>query len=540
VIDPTTYEWRDDEWGGLSLKGQVLYELHVGTFTAEGTWEAAARHLERLRALGVTAIQMMPLAEFAGEFGWGYDGVCWFAPSHLYGRPDDLRRFIDLAHAQGIGVVLDVVYNHLGPDGNYLGIYGKDYFTDRYKNEWGDALNFDGPNAAAVREFALASVEQWVREYHVDGFRLDATQQIFDSSTEHIITAIVERARRAAGGRQVIVVGENEPQHAELLRDPSRGGSGLDGLYNDDFHHAARVALTGLREAYYSDYEGNSRELLAAVRHGFLFQGQHCAWQQKPRGTPALDLPGRQFLHFLENHDQVANSAAGRRLSELSSPGQLRALTALLLLGPATPLLFQGQEIGSTAPFVYFAHHKPDVAGQIRAGRQEFLSQFERFRTKAIATRQSDPAARSTFERCKLTYDETDRSQQFWLLHRDLLALRRDDRTISLQGEHGLDGATLNDQALILRFGGEADEDRMLVVNLGSDVNLATRGEPLVAPPAGTDWQILWSSEDPAYGGSGTPEWTVNRWSVPGHAALLLGASSTARLEDDRGADGRG
>jgi len=540
VIDPTTYEWRDNEWGGLPLKGQVLYELHVGTFTTEGTWEAAARHLERLRTLGVTAIQMMPLAEFAGEFGWGYDGVCWFAPSHLYGRPDDLRRFIDLAHAHGIGVVLDVVYNHLGPDGNYLAVFCKDYFTDRYENEWGDALNFDGPNAAVVREFVLASVEQWVREYHVDGFRLDATQQIFDSSTEHIITAIVGRARQAAGGRQVIVVGENEPQHAELLRDASHGGSGLDGLYNDDFHHSARVALTGLREAYYSDYEGTSRELLAAVRHGFLFQGQHYTWQQKPRGTPALDRPGRQFLHFLENHDQVANSAAGKRLSELSSPGQLRALTALLLLGPATPQLFQGQEIGSTAPFVYFAHHKPEVASQIRTGRQEFLCQFERFRTKAVATRQPDAAARSTFERCKLTYDETDRSQQFWLLHRDLLALRRDDRTISLQGEHGLDGATLNDQTLILRFGGEADEDRMLVVNLGSDVNLATRPEPLVAPPAGTCWQVLWSSEDPTYGGSGTPAWTVSRWSVPGHAALLLGASSTAFLEDDRGADGRG
>jgi maltooligosyltrehalose trehalohydrolase len=531
VIDPTAFEWRDEGWAGLGSKGQVLYELHVGTFTAEGTWNAAGRHLERLRKLGVTAIQMMPIVEFGGAFGWGYDGVCWFAPSHLYGRPDDLRQFVDLAHAHDIGVVLDVVYNHLGPDGNYLGTYSTHYFTDRYENEWGRALNFDGPHSEAVREFVLASVEHWVREYHVDGFRLDATQQIFDSSKEHIITALVERARRAAGGRHIIVIGENEPQHAELLRGPEHGGSDLDGLYNDDFHHSARVALTGLREAYYSDYEGTSRELLAAVRHGFLYQGQRYTWQQKTRGTPALDRPAWQFLHFLENHDQVANSAAGRRLSELASPGQLRALTALLLLGPATPLLFQGQEIGATSPFVYFAHHEPELARQVLAGRQEFLNQFERYRSPAVASRQRDPAAQSTFEACKLAYDETERSEQFLALHRDLLTLRRNDPAIASQGEFGLDGATLNDRVLILRFSGV--DDRLLVVNLGTDVNLATASEPLVAPPAGARWHILWSSEDPAYGGSGTPAWTAAYWRVAGNAALLLGSSAQAQPEDD-------
>ena len=525
VIDPTAYRWQDAAWGGLSLKGQVLYELHVGTFTANGTWEAATHRLDRLRTLGVTAIQMMPIAEFGGDFGWGYDGVCWFAPSHLYGRPDDLRRFVDLAHAHGIAVVLDVVYNHLGPDGNYLSAYSKDYFTDRYENEWGAALNFDGPNSAAVRAFVLASVERWVCEYHVDGFRLDATQQIFDGSEKHIITAIVERARQSAGGRQVIVIGENEPQHAELLREPKQGGCGLDGLYNDDFHHTARVALTGLREAYYSDYGGTSQELLAAVRHGFLYQGQRYNWQQQPRGTPALDRPVWQFIHFLENHDQVANSATGRRLSELASPGQMRALTALLLLGPETPLLFQGQENGSTAPFVYFAHQEAELARQVRDGRREFLAQFERFRTPAVASLQHDPAARATFELCKLTDHDTERSRQWWLLHHDLLALRRDDRTVALQGEFGLDGATLDDRSLIVRYAGVDSDDRLLVVNLGADLDLASRSEPLVAPPGGASWRVLWSSEDPAYGGSGTPAWTASRWTVPGFAALLLGTS---------------
>jgi maltooligosyltrehalose trehalohydrolase len=540
VIDPSRYEWHDGRWRGVSLKGQVLYELHVGTCTAEGTWEAAARHLDRLRALGVTVIQMMPIAEFSGEFGWGYDGVCWFAPSHLYGRPDDLRSFVDIAHQHDIGVILDVVYNHLGPDGNYLATYSKDYFTDRYENEWGQAINFDGPNSAPVRDFVLASVESWIREYHIDGLRLDATQQMFDRSDEHILTAIVERARQAASGRDVIVIGENEPQHAELLRGRSRGGCDIDALYNDDFHHVARVALTGVREAYYSDYEGSGRELLAAARHGFVYQGQHYRWQGKSRGTPALDRSLWQFLHFLENHDQVANSASGRRLCELASPGQLRALTALLLLGAATPLLFQGQELGATSPFVYFAHHEAELARQVKAGRLEFLSQFERFRTPSVSARQPHPAERATFELCKLHYDETERSQQYLQLHADLLKRRRDDPTIALQGELGIDGATLDDRSFVLRFTGAEDDDRLLVVSLRPDFNLATCTEPLVAPPGGATWQILWSSEDPAYGGSGTPDWTASRWRVPGFSALLLGPAADADSEDARGPDVRG
>jgi maltooligosyltrehalose trehalohydrolase len=522
LVDPSRYAWKDEKWPGVSLKGQAFYELHVGTFSAEGTWAAAAEHLDRLAALGITAIQMMPVAEFAGTFGWGYDGVDWFAPTRLYGRPDDLRAFVDAAHARGLAVVLDVVYNHLGPDGNYLLSYARDYVTDRYPNEWGDALNFDGPNAGPVREMVLANVEHWVREYHVDGFRLDATQQMFDSSAEHILTALVRRARAAAGGRRVVVIAENEPQHAELMRPYDQRGSDVDALYNDDFHHTARVALTGLREAYYSGFGGTAQELLSAAKRGFLFQGQRFTWQDKSRGTPALDRPMRQFLHFLENHDQVANSAAGRRLCELSAPGQLRALTALLLLGPATPLLFQGQESGSTTPFLYFADHGGELGRSVREGRLGFLGQFRRFRTPSIAARQLDPTARSTFEMCKLRHDDTERSERFRALHHDLLRLRREDRTIALQGEAGLDGATLDARSFVLRLSGGGDGDRLLVVNLGTDIDLATRTEPLVAPPAGASWSIVWSSEDPAYGGSGTPAWEPESWPMPGHAALLL------------------
>ena len=398
LVDPSSYAWRDTGWPGLRMKGLALYELHTGTFTAEGTWAAAAVHFERLKRLGISAIQLMPIAEFPGEFGWGYDGVGWFAPTRLYGRPDDLRKFVDEAHGHGLGVLLDVVYNHLGPDGNYLARFARDYFTDRYSNEWGEALNFDGAKAAALRELVLANVEYWVREYHVDGFRLDATQQIFDASAEHVIAALAERARAAAGDRQVVIIAENETQQAELLRPTDRGGCGLDGLYNDDFHHSARVALMGLREAYYSDYRGTSQELLSAAKRGFLFQGQYFSWQKKRRGTPALDRPAYQFVHFLENHDQVANSSTGRRLSELCAPGQLRALTALLLLGPATPLVFQGQETGETTPFLYFADHHGELGQNVREGRQQFLNQFRRLEGAGSAMPPTDPTARATFE----------------------------------------------------------------------------------------------------------------------------------------------
>jgi maltooligosyltrehalose trehalohydrolase len=526
VVDPSSYVWRDANWPGISLAGQIFYELHVGTFTAEGTWAGAARRLDRLRALGITTIQLMPIADFAGDFGWGYDGVTWFAPTRLYGRPDDVRAFVDHAHARGLGVILDAVYNHLGPDGNYLSSFAREYFTDRYGNDWGEALNFDGPGAQATRELVLASAEHWIREYHIDGFRLDATHQIFDSSPDHVLAALVRRARAAAGDRTLVIIAENERQDARLMRSAASGGYGLDALYNDDFHHSARVALTGVRDAYYSDFRGTSQELLSAATHGFLFQGQRYARQGRRRGTAALDLPPRQFVHFLENHDQVANSVDGLRLCDLTAPGHLRALTALLLLGPATPLLFQGQESGSTAPFVYFAHHEGQLARDVARGRLEFLSQFTHSAADAVS-RQLDPGARATFEACRLGHDSGERAQRFWRLHADLLRLRREDTTIALQGSSGLDGATLDERKLVVRFFGPNNDDRLLVVNLGADFDVASCAEPLIAPPAGASWTSLWSSEATSYGGRGTPIWTEDHWIVLGPAALLLGPVAT-------------
>ncbi|MBE2283865.1 MAG: malto-oligosyltrehalose trehalohydrolase [Prosthecobacter sp.] len=376
IIDPTKFGWTDGQWKGVSRKGQVLYEMHIGTFTPQGTWDAAMEQLPHLAELGVTLLEIMPVADFPGLYGWGYDGVNFFAPTRLYGEPDDLRRFVNRAHANGLGVILDVVYNHLGPDGNHLKQFSPSYFSTKYSTEWGEALNFDGEGYEPVREWILSNAAYWVREFHFDGLRLDATQQIFDSSTDHILAAVTRRAREAAGGRGIFVVAENEPQHAKLLRSPERGGHGIDALWNDDFHHAAVVAMTGRNEAYYSDYHGSPQEFISAAKWGFLFQGQRYKWQRARRGTPTLDLESENFVNFLQNHDQIANSLWGRRVHTLTSAAKFRALTALLLLGPNTPMLFQGQEFASSSPFLYFADHNPELAALVAQGRAKFLEQF--------------------------------------------------------------------------------------------------------------------------------------------------------------------
>ena len=313
VVDPAAFSWTDSAWPGIKLEGQVLYEMHIGTFTNDGTWNAAREQLKELASVGITALEIMPIADFPGRFGWGYDGVNFFAPTWLYGQPDDLRQFVDDAHAQKLGVILDVVYNHVGPDGNFLKFFSSDYFTSRYQTDWGEAINFDGENSAPVREFFIANATYWIEEFHLDGLRLDATQDIHDNSSNHILSEIAEAARKAAGRRSIILTAENEPQHTKLVRSKQQGGYGLDALWNDDFHHSALVALTGRNEAYYSDYNGTPQEFISAVKYGYLYQGQWYKWQQQRRGTNALDLNPAAFITFIQNHDQVANTARGER-----------------------------------------------------------------------------------------------------------------------------------------------------------------------------------------------------------------------------------
>jgi maltooligosyltrehalose trehalohydrolase len=524
VIDPRAFRWNDAGWRGVGTHGQVIYELHVGTFTSEGTYEAAARELAALRDLGITVIELMPVAEFAGRFGWGYDGVDLWAPTRLYGTPDDLRRFVDRAHALRLGVILDVVYNHLGPDGNYLKAFAPDYFRSDRSNEWGEALNFDGPGCEAVREFFASNAAYWIDEFHLDGLRLDATQAIHDDSAEHVIAAIARRVRQAAGVRSTLIVAEHESQEAQLVRPGRDGGYGLDGVWNDDFHHTARVALTGRNEAYYRDYLGRPQELISALRWGYLYQGQWYRWQRKPRGTPCLDVAAEQFVLYLENHDQVANTLRGTRLAALAPPGRLRAMTALLLLAPGTPMLFQGQEFGATQPFVYFADHQGELGAAVRKGRGEFLTQFPSLGSAEVRAAVAAPGSPETFARCKL--DRAAARPEVVALHRDLLTLRREDPAFAQQRADRMHGAVLGERALVLRLRGDdlaGGGDRLLLVNLDTDLPLSPIPEPLLAPPRGGRWRLLWSSEAIGYGGSGVAPLTQDEsWLVPGESAMVL------------------
>ena len=540
VIDPSTFLWTDRDWQGISMPGQVFYEMHIGTFTREGTFAAALPHLPALAELGITVLEVMPVAEFAGRFGWGYDGVDLYAPTRLYGRPDDLRLFVDRAHAAGLGVILDVVYNHFGPDGCYLHAFSERYFREE-DTEWGRGLRFDGEGSDAVREFFIANAGYWIDEFHIDGLRLDATQSIADSSTEHVVTAIGRRVRDKAGHRSTIVVAEDEPQRSELVRSIADGGNGLDALWNDDFHHTAMVALTGRREAYYTDYHGSPQELLSAVKWGPLYQGQLYSWQAQRRGTPCLDLPRTTAILFLQNHDQVANSARGVRGHLLSSPGRWRAVTAVLLLAPGTPMLFQGQEFAASSPFLFFADHHRELGRLVREGRREFLSQFPSLNSPEIQREIADPGDVETFERCKLDEHERQTHVEATCFHRDLLRMRKDVAAFRAQGTCGLDGAVLGTAAFAVRlFGPPAHEraartsaglwsprdetgDRILLINLGAELTLPEPSEPLLAPPMGHAWVLDWSSEHPRYGGSGTFEVeTTEAWQVPAESAVIL------------------
>lgn len=526
VIDPSAYGWSGTEanWPGVSIDGQVLYELHVGTFTPEGTFLGAITQFRRLRDLGITVIECMPLAEFAGDVGWGYDGVSLFAPFHLYGTPDDLRRMIDAAHQHGLSIILDVVYNHLGPEGSYLTKYSPDYFSNK-DTEWGNAINFDGENSVPVREFFLANAALWISEYHFDGLRLDATQSIHDNGSHgaHILAEIGAEVRVSAGNRKTIIVAENEPQDCRLVCPIEQHGYGLDAVWNDDFHHSAVVALTGRREAYFSDHLGRPQEFISAAKYGYLYQGQYYAWQNQPRGTSSLGIAPKAFITFLENHDQVANFGRSLRLRLISSAARYRAMTALWLLSPGTPMFFQGQEYGADTPFYYFSGHTGDLARAVTEGRGKFMLQFANQDTPEMRARFRDPQDSDTFGKSRLNLAEQSRHPEIVRLHTDLLALRRNDPVLSARSSASIDGAVLGDSCFVLRYLTATHDDRLVVVNLGTGIDLPHLPEPLVGPPAGHQWQVRWSSELPAYGGSGSSApGRFGVWHVPGESTQLL------------------
>jgi maltooligosyltrehalose trehalohydrolase len=523
VVDPRAFLWTDQQWRGATREGQIIYEMHIGTFSKEGTWRGAQLELKELARIGITLIEVLPVADFPGRFGWGYDGVCLFAPSWLYGEPDDMRAFVNEAHTHRIAVVLDVVYNHLGPDGNYLTAFSPWYFSSKYKNDWGEAINFDGDHSTPVRDFYKANAQYWIQEFHLDGLRLDATQDIKDDSPVHIISEIVCSARCAAGSRGIVLIAENEPQQTRLVRPTEAGGYGMDALWNDDFHHSALVALTGRNEAYYSDYSGNPQEFVSAAKYGYLYQGQWYRWQSQRRGTPTFDLSPPAFINFIQNHDQVANTARGERPNLVATQGKYRAMSALLLLMPGTPMLFQGQEYGATTPFLYFCDHKAEIGKAVREGRAKFLAQFRSLSLPEMQEVFADPGNPHTFEMAKLDFSEREKNAELYQLHKDLIELRRTDPVFSKPDDGAIDGAVLSADAFVLRYFSEAHGHRLLLINLGTDLYLSPSPEPLLAPLLDKSWRVIWSSEDPKYGGLGTfPPDTSDNWRIPGNAAVVL------------------
>ena len=529
VVDPSAYRWADGDWRGpASVDGQVIYELHVGTFTPEGTWAAGAEQLPYLADLGVTAIEVMPVAEFPGTFGWGYDGVDLFAPYHGYGTPDDFRRFVDRAHGLGLAVLLDVVYNHLGPDGNYLKSFSDDYFSKRHKTEWGEALNFDGENAGPVREFVLANAGYWVDEFHVDGLRVDATQSIFDEGPDHILGAIVRTVAR--GGRGPSCAARRRERDPECAAAPAcRAG-------RFRVRHALERRLPPHRDGRRA--RGTARRTTAttwALRRSSS-PCSSAAGSTRASGTsarasagaaPALDIPPAAFCTFTQNHDQVANSARGDRLAMLISPARYRAFTALQLLGPSTPLLFQGQEYAAFTPFLYFGDHEPELAAAIHQGRLESFRQFPSLATEAMQARLPNPADPRVV-RCGRSSTRTSargaRTPRRWRCTATSCGCGATTRCFAFSAPARIDGAVLGPEALVLRWFGPGGDDRLLLVNLGAELRLEVAPEPLLAPPAGKCWQVLWSSEDPRYGGGGTPppESEAYNWRLKGHSAVAM------------------
>jgi malto-oligosyltrehalose trehalohydrolase len=438
VVDPLAHAWTDTAWIGLPPERLVFYELHVGAFSPAGTYAGVAERLDHLVSLGVTALELMPLADFPGRRGWGYDGVLLYAPEARYGRPGDLKALVDAAHARGVAVFLDVVYNHFGPEGNYLHRYAPDFFNGRHQTPWGDGVNYDGPGSEVVRAFMIHNALYWIEEYHLDGLRLDAVNAIADGSRRHLLA---ELARAVADGpgreRRVHLVLENGANEARYMRRAAGGRPLYQAQWNDDVHHALHVLLTGESGGYYRDYQPPLPHLGRCLVEGFAFQGERSAYRDGMRGEPSADLPPTAFVTFLQNHDQIGNRALGERITALAGPDAVRAATAILLLSPAPPLLFMGEEWAAPEPFLFFSDLGPDLGPLVSEGRRREFARFPEFADPATRARIPDPQSDSTFTRSVLDWRHaTAAVHKDWLeFHQALLALRSRAIVPVLEGE---------------------------------------------------------------------------------------------------------
>jgi maltooligosyltrehalose trehalohydrolase len=484
IVDPSTFAWTDGAWSPPARRDLVFYELHVGTFSPEGTFDGARRRLPHLRDLGVTAVELMPIADFPGRWNWGYDPAALFAPSRAYGAPDDLRALVNDAHGLGLAVVLDVVYNHFGPDGAYAPAVAPRFFSKRHSTPWGPAINLDGPGAAGVRRFFVENAIHWLAEYHLDGLRLDATHALIDRSPVPFLHELAHAVRRLPGPRRVLVA-EDHRNLATLVRAPARGGDGLDAVWSDDYHHQMRRILAGDRDGYFVDFTDTTRDLAATIRRGWLFDGQPSQYFGRPRGTDPSGIPLDRFVHFIQNHDQIGNRPRGDRLTAAVGLDGYRAASALLLFAPALPLLFMGQEWAAATPFRYFTDHAEPLGSRVREGRRH---EFRRF--GGFAGEVPDPQEPATFALSRLDWTERDREPHAGILrlYRDLLALRP-----RLRGARRI----------------ESPLEGGLIVRRGPDLLLVALRPGIVLPfPAGA--RLVWSTEDARYGAGGNPPHLVS------------------------------
>ncbi|HEY0970457.1 MAG TPA: malto-oligosyltrehalose trehalohydrolase [Gemmatimonadales bacterium] len=538
IVDPYAFRWSDEGWRGLEMADLVMYELHVGTFSHEGTFDGVARHLGELRELGVTAIELMPVAEFPGARNWGYDGVHLYAPESSYGGPDGLRRLVDAAHREGLAVLLDVVYNHTGPEGSVLHEYGP-YFVDRYRTPWGGGPNTDGPDSDEVRRFIVDNALHWVTEYHLDGLRLDATEFIHDFSARHILeelaTAVHEQSE--ALGRRILVTAETALNDPRWVRPPELGGFGHDSTWLDDFHHAVRTAVTPEREGYYADFAGVS-SLVRSYANRYVYDGLYSTHARRRRGAPARDVPTDRFVAFIQNHDQVGNRARGERLADLASPAQCRLAAAALLLSPFVPLLFMGEEYGERNPFLYFVDHRsPDLLDAVRDGRREEFAGF------AWEGEVPDPAEEETFERSRLDRRRATEPghREMLALYRELLAIRRSEPllrpgTVQPVVEH--DGES---EWISLHYPSATEAG---VPGAGAPLWVALNfaGAPRrVSAPRGAGsgveggiWRAVLSTDEARFGGGGAVPEPVMATGSDAAADLAPHSAILFRLEQDR------
>lgn len=445
VVDPTDFDWQDSQWRGRPWEEAVIYELHVGAFTPEGTFKAVERRLDYLRELGITALELMPVADFSGARNWGYDGVLPYAPDSSYGRPEDLKHLVQSAHDKGLMIFLDVVYNHFGPDGNYLRLYSPQFFTDRHRTPWGDGINFDGADSRVVRDFFIHNALYWLEEYHFDGLRLDAVHAIADDSHPDIITQIAAEVRSNLGNHRLIhLMLENADNVARYLcRDQENHVELYDVQWNDDIHHALHVLLTGESDGYYHDYiQQPIRQLAKCLAEGFAFQGEYSEYHNAKRGEPSADLPPSAFLSFLQNHDQIGNRAFGERISQLADPNALRAAIEILLLAPQPPLLFMGEEFAAESPFLFFCDFTGELASAVTVGRRNEFARFAKFNYPEQRQRIPDPNAEQTYLRSKLDWENLRSADhaEWRQFYRKLLSIRQETLVPLLRGIRGGQG----------------------------------------------------------------------------------------------------